>query len=145
MDCPLLVCSWAWCAACCRGAPTSALRRPTSLGLPCSRSWSWRCPAEWPSGSAPAPIAPRPWAAPRASHRLPEPQDPFEVKPPHFSRRPSAGLPPLMSSTLPRWRWSSETKSCSVTLFTTILLHVCTPLCCPRSDFNPNKWCEGIF
>lgn len=68
--CFLSVCSWVWCAACCRGAPASVLRRLRSQGLPSSRSWS--CRADWPWGSAPAPTAPRPWADPRARHRLPE-------------------------------------------------------------------------
>ncbi len=71
-ECFLSVCSWVWCAACCRWAPASVLRRLKSQGLRSSRSWSWSCRVDWPWDSAPAPTAPRPWADPRARHRLPE-------------------------------------------------------------------------
>lgn len=125
-------CSLAWCTACCRGARVSVRRRTRSSGCPCSRTWSWSCPVEWPWDSAPAPTAPRPWAALHAKRRLPES--------PYY---PPAGLLPrplliVWDRTAVNVKHDKEFIRC-----TKFSWH--TPLCCPHSDLNhPYKW-ESIF
>lgn len=103
LSCFSVLFSWVWCTACCRGALASDPRQPRSSGRPSSRSWSWSWPADWPWGSAPAPTAPRPWAARRASHHLPENHTTQYIDPPPtlFPFIPQLVLPPKRNTSAP--------------------------------------------